>query len=151
MHPIKITISFFSAIENYDFKKVENYLANEFVFTGAFNEILDKPTFIAVHTIVADLLTRLQYNLSELYVDDETIKGIIKLSGWYTTPIKCDALTQNPDSIFENSFHINLPEEKVELSISNNKITELKISSISTGNIEQLIMQLGLKRMVVQG
>lgn len=143
MNYLNLTKELFQSIENEDFKRVEEILADNFTFEGPMPDILHKEDFIFSHRKILNAFSDFRYNYSGLKEEGHTVSGKVSISGKNTGEF--DLSFVNGPVVRPTNKTVKLPEEEFAVTVGNDKIVRLTVNSPENGGIEGMLEQLDIE------
>jgi uncharacterized protein len=138
-----IAESFFYAVENKDFTKVERLLADNFKITGVSPEPLGAKEMLGVLRAYTTGMPDFKFNYKIGSVSQSIVETKVKITGTHTKEMP--GPIPGVHNIPATNKKINMPEEKVKFTIRENKIESLKIETSPDGGIPGLLKRLGVE------
>lgn len=139
----KIVEEFLTAIENNDFTKADNFLSKDFKVVGVGPDPLSSNEFLGVHRAFNKGMPdfRFNYKITEDKGDRVFVK--VKLSGTHknTMPSPAPGIKDIPAT----NKTLKMPEEPVEFTVKDNKITKMKLTHTEGGGLPGILKQLGVE------
>jgi hypothetical protein len=143
MENTRIVEEFLTAIERNDFVKAESFLAKDFKVTGVAPEPLGAREFLGVHKAFNKGMPDFSFNYKIGSESKNLVDLKVSLSGTHTKEMPAPAPGMN--SIPATNKSVKMPEEKVRITIQDNKIANLHLEKVTGGGLPGLLKQIGVE------
>ncbi|MCU7496409.1 MAG: ester cyclase [Ignavibacteria bacterium] len=139
----KVVEEFLTAIENNNFTKADNFLSKDFKAVGLGPDPLNSDEFLGAHLALNKGLPDFRFNfkITEDRADRVYLK--VKITGTHKNTIPSPA--PGIKAIPATNKSVVMPEEPVEITVKDNKITKLKLVHVDGGGLMGLMKQLGVE------
>ncbi len=141
MENLKFVKEVISDLERRNWDKVENNLSNDFTFTGAVSQPINKKQWVGVHRALQTGMPDLKFNLQQVrVVGDNKVAAKVKLTGTHTAEMPATLPGTKP--IPATGRKIALPEEDIEFTLKGDKISSLYVKPVDHGGVKGILDQL---------
>lgn len=131
-----------SSIEEGNFAKAKENISNDFKFSGAVPNPVGVDEWLNLHRALNKAFPDLNFNLKNVKeVNSNSVKGTVSLSGTQKNELNVNIPGMKP--IAATGKKIQLPEEPVEFTFENGKLTKLKVTPVAGGGVMGIYKQLG--------
>lgn len=142
MEEKRIVEELFQAIEKNDFVKAESYFSKDFKITGVTPEPLGVKEFLGTHKALGTGIPDFRFNYKIGEIKDNVVKAKVKLSGTHTKEMP--APVPMVEKIPATNKKIQMPEENLQITLKDNKISEINLEHIPGGGVEGILKQIGV-------
>lgn len=142
----KVVEEFLTAIENNDFTKADNFLSKDFKVVGVGPDPLGSNEYLGVHRAFNKGMPDFRFNYRITEDKGERVFVKVKLSGTHTNTLPSPA--PGLKDIPATNKTVKMPEEPVEFTVKDNKITKMKLSHVEGGGLPGVLKQLGVEMQV---
>lgn len=133
-----------SAIEEKDFTKLDSLLSDDFKLTGLIHKPISKNDYVQVHNAISGAMPDFRFNLQDVKEEGNKVKAKVNVTGTNTGEfsMKQWGLMNFPAT----GNKIALPEENIEVSVSNGKISEICVEKNDNpdAGVKGVLKQLGM-------
>jgi len=130
------------AIEKGDYKEAEKFLTEDFTFTGAVPQPIGRSEWLDLHKSLADAIPNFMFNATGFHEENNKVIFDVHLTGTHSRELKISQLNVGPVTATNKS--ISLPNERVEATFENGKISQLNVERVSGGGLKGLLGQIGV-------
>lgn len=146
---IEIVREFMTALDNNERDVYENYLAENFTFTGWTPKPLDRAGFLEVVRGLEHGLPGLTYNLHNVLEEGHNQVGATwQVTGYQSDSFVIPVLGLPP--IPQTGQSVSMPPENVLYTLQGEQIRIIDVERVDGGGIKGLIAQLGIDVFIVQ-
>ena len=139
----KIVEEFLTAIENNDFTKADNFLSKNFKVTGVSPEPLGSNEFLGVHRAFNKGMPDFRFNHRVVEESGDRVFVRVQLTGTHTNTIPSPI--PGVKDVPATNKQVKMPEEQVEFTVKDNKITKLNLKHVQDGGLIGILKQLGVE------
>lgn len=143
MKASKVVEEFAAAIENNDFTKADNFLSKDFRMVGDTPEPLGSNEFLGMLRAFKKGMPdfRFNFNITEDRGDHVFLRMQITGTHKNTMPSPIPGVKDIPAT----NKTVKMPEETVDVTVKDNKITKVKMPHVEGGGVPGLLKQLGVE------
>lgn len=131
------------AEEEKDFGKVEQFLTNDFTFSGPVPKPIGRKEYIETHRQLVNAFPDCRFNFTVLKEDDNEVTGKVHITGTHTQDLNLSVIP-NLGTIHATGKRISLPEEKVHIQFKGNKISRFDVEPLPNGGVMGVLSQIGV-------
>lgn len=142
MNAIEIVRLGLDAIEAHDFKKLDEYLADDMKFVGPTPEPVGKREFIALQSALVSAMPDWKFNPSNFKEDGDIVTVMLQISGTQTGELNLPM--PGMPKISPTGKHVSLPEELTTFTVKNGKVSMIDSESSPAGGVQGILTQLGV-------
>ncbi len=142
MKPSDVVKEHFKAIEEKNFDKARSMLTDDFKFNGMIPQVLGMHEYIETHRSLLTGLPDWSYHVKFEREAPDRVVAKLHITGTHTRDLRLP-IPSEPGTIQATGKKINLPEERVELTLRGNKIAQMKVEKVPNGGIPGILTQLG--------
>jgi hypothetical protein len=136
---IDLAKEFFKAIENNEYDKLANNLADNFVFEGPVPEPLNKEQYLAFVKNLMGAFSELKYQPVNFKEEGNQVTCDVELTGKHTSELRMP----NMDPIPATNKVFVLPKEPVTSTLNDEgKVTKIHASVSESGGVMGIVKQL---------
>ena len=142
MKASEVVRDFFTAIEKNDFKKAESYASKNCIVEGVGPTNLNITEFLGVHRALNTGLPDFSFNhkIEKETTDQVDVK--VRLTGTHKKDMQ--APIPGLGTIKATNKQVKMPEEKVSVTVKNDKITNIRLQEVPNGGLTGLLKQIGV-------
>lgn len=133
----------FSAIERGVWGRAGIYLTDEFKFSGPTPEPVDKKGFLELHQALVSAIPDWSFNAHDFKESGENVSLKVRISGTHLKELNLPLMGIR--SVQATNKKFSLPEEKVDVTFKNGKITSFKVEIVANAGLPGILSQLGIK------
>jgi hypothetical protein len=143
MLPTDVVMKTIDVLQSGDVETMGIYLASDFICRGMAREALDKSRFLKAMDALLNAIPNWSYNVTNIEEKDDLVLLKAHVRGKNTRPLNLYFLGIEP--VPQKGIRVSLPEELIEYSVKENKITSMKILLNGyASSIDALLEQLGV-------
>jgi len=139
----------YRSMEAKDMKTLGTYFADDFKFTGATPEPMNRQQFIDLMQALTTAMPDWKFNESDISETGDTVRMTLRITGKNTGIVNLPQL--GISSAPATGKKVALPPEKIEVVIKNGKIASFNVTSPRGGGVPGIMTQLGIKMPVSTG
>ena len=131
-----------AAVEQGDFKKVEDFVADDLVFEGPTPLPLGKPEFLAMQMALHTAFPDWRFNATDFSEAGDVVTATVKITGTNTGEVSLPlpGFAKVPPT----GKKISLPPQKTSWTIKNGKMSRLDADRSPTAGVPGILAQLGI-------
>lgn len=141
MEKITLVRNLFEALEAHNLNKVETYLSDDFTFSGAVPNPVNKKEWADLHQSLFNAIPDLKFNIHDIRQEGEKVIAKVRLEGIHSKPLNIPALKIK--NVEASNKKIRLPEETCEISFKGDKIKNLAVKPLPDGGVKGILKQIG--------
>lgn len=138
-----IVLELLHAEEEKDFDKVMKYLGKDFSFSGPVPKPIGAREYIEVHRQLLTAFPDWRFNFTLIKEDKNEVTGKVHITGTHTRDLTLPMIP-NLGTVHATGKKISLPEEKVHIKLTGNKINSFSVDSPRNSGIMGLLSQIGV-------
>ena len=131
-----------SAMEAKDWNRVNKYFSDDFTFSGAVPNPLNKSGWEKLHRALQNAFPDLKFNLRDVKQENDKVYAKVKLMGTHTN--KLEIPFQGFPPLDPTNKKFTMPEEECEFSFKGDKISKMHVKPVPNGGVQGLYKQLGV-------
>jgi predicted ester cyclase len=142
MGAIDIVKAGLAAVEQGDFKKVEEFAADDLVFEGPTPQPLGKREFVAMQMALHTAFPDWRFNATDFTEAGDVVTATVKITGTNTGELSLPmpGFVKVPPT----GKKISLPPQKTSWTLKNGKLSRLDAAPSPTGGVPGILAQLGI-------
>ena len=131
-----------AAVEQGDFKKVEEFTADDLAFVGPTPQPLGKREFLATQMALHTAFPDWRFNATDFSEAGDVVTANVQITGTHTGELSLPmpGFPKVPPS----GKRISLPAQKTSWTIKNGKMSRLEAAPSPTGGVPGILAQLGV-------
>lgn len=143
MNALDTVKKFMAEIEKKNFKEAEKFISDDFQFAGAVPQPIGRAQWLELHKALANAFPDLSFNASGFREENGKVVGQVQLTGTHTRDFSVGQM--GVDSVPATNKRITMPNERIEVTLKNDKITRFDVTQVAGGGLQGLLRQLGVK------
>ena len=125
-----------------DFTTLEKLTADDMKFDGPVPEPVGKKEFIGLMQALTTAMPDWRYNPRNYAENGNKVTATIQITGTQTGTL---ALPMLPQAYPASGKHVQLPQEHLEITLTNNKISRIHSDTVPGAGVMGILEQLGVK------
>jgi predicted ester cyclase len=143
MKPSEVARAVLSAIEAEDFARAESLISDQLSVEGVGPMPLGKKEFLGVHRALATGIPDFSFNFKTLNENGSQVQVKLAITGTHTHEMKSPV--PGLKNVPATGRAIKMPEEKVQISVDNDKIVRIVVEPTLQGGLHGLLRQIGVE------
>src|SRR5262245_51829710 len=132
--------AFYAAIEAGDMARVESYLTDHFTFSGPVPQPMSKTEFRAFMDALLAAMPDLKLNAKNFQVQGSKVTLTVQLTATHTATLHPIRPGMSP--MPATSKKVALPEERVTITVRDDKLASLEVAPVPGGGVPGLLAQM---------
>jgi predicted ester cyclase len=142
MSAIDVVKAGLAATEARDFKKMDEYLADDMKLVGPVPEPVGKQEFIALQSALVAAMPDWKFNPTDFTENGDVVTAMLQISGTQTGELNLPM--PGMPKIPPTGKHVSLPEELTTFTVRGGKIVMIDTASSPAGGVPGILTQLGV-------
>ncbi len=142
--PAAIVTEHFKALEAGNFERARMFLADDFKYVGWLPRAMGPREYVEMHRALMSGISDWKFNFSILGQQNGRVQAGVRVTGVHIRELKLPFMPE-VGTVKATRKKISLPEEKVTLSVKNEKIVTMRVESVPSGGMGGLLGQLGVQ------
>jgi hypothetical protein len=142
MNAQQITQQVLKAIEDQDWARAQSMLADDFTFSGAVPQPINRAAWLGVHRALANAMPDLRFNYSATGGDDGTAEGTVSVSGTNTGELALPL--PGVPKVPATGKKIANPKERVWVKARGDKLINYQVEQVPDGGVPGILKQMGV-------
>src|SRR5260221_1544558 len=140
MNAGEIVRMLYSSLEAKEFDTAQSMLTDDFTFSGATPQPLNKHQWIGVIRAMKDAMPDWSFNYKGVSTDGDYVEGTVAITGTQTGTLNLPMPGMQP--IPATGKHVAGPKEKVELTVRGEQVASLTVENVPGGGVPGIVAQL---------
>ena len=128
------------AVQMGDFDNVKSMLSNDFQFSGAVPEPINKEAWLEMSASLKTAFPDLDYHFKVIGADGDVVRTIAQLSGTHNGPF--DMTNMNMGVLPATNKTFSTKSEKTKITVKDNKITQWVVEPNDGAGLMEILKQL---------
>lgn len=142
MDEVETTVTFFKAIENKDWRSLEELLADDFRYYGPLPDPFDGKVWLQFQRAVQKAFPDWAYNIAKVEKQADTVHVKVHITGTHSEALELP--WPGIPLIPPTGRKIEMPDEDAFVKVKEGKVKELRVEMQLHGGLPGLLEQLGL-------
>jgi predicted ester cyclase len=134
--------AFVDSIQQGEFENANSMLADEFQFSNAVSEPINKDAWLGMSASLKTAFPDLDYHFHVIGADDDVVRTTSQLSGTHTGSFDLTNMKMGVIPATKKAFSAKL--EKTKITVKENKITSWAVEPTEGAGLKAILGQLGV-------
>ncbi len=143
MKPSEVVMAALSAIESEDFIRVDQLFSDKLKVEGVGPVPLGKKEYLGVHRALSSGMPDFKFNHKIVKEDGPRVSMKVALTGTHTKEMKSPI--PGLANIPATGKAVKMPEERVHITVENDKIVGIELEQVPNGGLPGLLKQIGVE------
>jgi len=130
------------SVQQGDFENAESMLADDFQFSGALPEPIDKEAWVGMNTRLKTAFPDLDYHFKVIGAEGDVVKATMQLSGTHSGTFDLTSMDMGMIPATNKAFSAR--PEKTRVTVKGNKITAWHVEPTQGADLKAILDQLGV-------
>jgi hypothetical protein len=144
MNQREIVQTLLDSVQKGDFEKVKTLLSNEFQFSGAVPEPINREVWMGINKNLKKAFPNLDYRFHVDGVDGDVVKISAELKGTHSGVLDLSPLGLGVTPAPNTNKSFGTPREHGKLTVKGDKVTSWIVEPIEGGGLMGILDQLGI-------
>ena len=143
MKPSEVVTAALSAIESENFTRVDKLFSDKLKVQGVGPNPLGKKEYLGVHRALSSGMPDFKFNHKIVKEDGRHVSIKVALTGTHTQEMKSPI--PGLANIPATAKSVKMPEERVQITVENDKIVGIELEQVPNGGLPGLLRQIGVE------
>lgn len=142
MDTLAVVQAFYAATEAGDMARIESYMTDDFTFSGPVPKPIGKTEYLALQGALLAAMPNWKLNAKNFKVQGNKVTVTVQVTGTHTATLSSIRPGMSP--IPASGKKIALPEERVNITVRDNKLASLEVGQVPGGGVPGILAQIGV-------
>ena len=143
MNAEQVVRNFFAAVEAGDTVQANNFLTDDFTFSGPVPQPIGKAEFLALSSALRDAIPDWKFNAQNFKVQGNTVTVTVQITGTHTATLQPHI--PGIPAVPATGKKIALPQEPITMQVRGDKIASFEVTPVPGGGVPGILAQIGVQ------